>query len=188
MIIKKIPIEKLKPAKYNPRKDLRPGDPEYEKLKRSIMEFGYVEPIVWNERTGNVVGGHQRLKILTELGETEIVCVITNLDETKEKALNLSLNKIEGKWDEFKLKNIFDELKIEDSIPFTGFEPKEIEDLTEKYGIIDIDDLLTELEMDSVTEKPIWITARGSIENKEAIDKAFSILQKAGVMVEKSYE
>lgn len=68
MNLQKIAIDKLKLAKYNPRKDLKPGDPEYEKLKRSILEFGYVEPIVWNSRTGNVVGGHQRLKILKEQG------------------------------------------------------------------------------------------------------------------------
>ena len=52
MKIQKIKIENLNPAKYNPRKDLQPGDPEYEKLKRSIEEFGYVEPIIWNEKTG----------------------------------------------------------------------------------------------------------------------------------------
>jgi hypothetical protein len=41
MEIRKIPIEKLNPAAYNPRKDLQPGDPEYEKLKRSMQEFGF---------------------------------------------------------------------------------------------------------------------------------------------------
>ena len=65
MDILKIPTEKLKPSKYNPRKDLKPGDPEYEKLRRSIEEFGYVEPVIWNKRTGNIVGGHQRYKVLT---------------------------------------------------------------------------------------------------------------------------
>lgn len=63
MKIEKIEIEKLNPAKYNPRKDLKPGDAEYEKLKRSIEEFGYVEPIVWNKHTGNMISGHQRLKV-----------------------------------------------------------------------------------------------------------------------------
>ncbi len=58
MDIRKIPIEKLNPAPYNPRQDLRPGDAAFEKLRRSMSEFGCVEPIVWNERTGNVVGGH----------------------------------------------------------------------------------------------------------------------------------
>ncbi len=55
MEIRKVPITKIKSAPYNPRADLQPGDPEYEKLKRSIMEFGYVEPLVWNERTRNLV-------------------------------------------------------------------------------------------------------------------------------------
>ena len=62
MIIKKIPISRIKEAAYNPRLDLKPGDPEYEKIKRSIEEFDLVEPLVWNETTGNLVGGHQRLK------------------------------------------------------------------------------------------------------------------------------
>ena len=61
--IRKIPANKLSPAKYNPRKDLQAGDPEFEKLLRSVEEFGYVEPVVWNERTGNIVGGHQRFKV-----------------------------------------------------------------------------------------------------------------------------
>ena len=56
MEIRRVPAHLLNPAAYNPRKDLQPGDPEYEKLGRSIERFGYVEPIVWNERTGNVVG------------------------------------------------------------------------------------------------------------------------------------
>ena len=61
MDIQKIEIERLNPAKYNPRKDLQPGDEEYEKLKRSIEQFGYVEPVISNKTTGNVVGGHERL-------------------------------------------------------------------------------------------------------------------------------
>ena len=70
MNIEKISVEKLLPAKYNPRKDLQPGDPEFEKLKRSITEFGYVEPIIWNKRTGVVIGGHQRLKVSNPQGGT----------------------------------------------------------------------------------------------------------------------
>ena len=89
----------LIPATYNPRKDLKPGDPEYEKLKRSLDEFGYVEPIIWNKRTGNVVGGHQRLKVLKADGIKEVDCVVIDFDEEKEKALNVALNKISGDWD-----------------------------------------------------------------------------------------
>ena len=72
MQIEKHPVADLKAAEYNPRKNLKPGDAEYEKLKRSIQEFGYVEPVIWNKRTGNVVGGHQRLKVLKDLGHEEV--------------------------------------------------------------------------------------------------------------------
>ena len=44
MTIKRMPVSALKPAKYNPRKDLKPGDPAYEKIKRSLHDFGYVDP------------------------------------------------------------------------------------------------------------------------------------------------
>jgi ParB-like chromosome segregation protein Spo0J len=49
MLIEKKRTAELLPADYNPRKDLKPGDPEYEKLKRSIEQFGYVEPVIWNK-------------------------------------------------------------------------------------------------------------------------------------------
>lgn len=100
MEIEKKRVEELKAAEYNPRKDLKPGDAEYEKLKRSIKEFGYVEPIIWNKRTGVVVGGHQRLKVMKDLGYEEVDCVVVDLDEKQEKALNVALNKISGAWDE----------------------------------------------------------------------------------------
>ena len=66
--LQKIPIIRLKPAKYNPRKDLKPGDPAYEKIKRSMTTYGYVDPVIWNEVTGNIVGGHQRYQVLVAEG------------------------------------------------------------------------------------------------------------------------
>jgi DNA modification methylase len=130
MTIRKIPVSQLNPAKYNPRKDLKPGDPEYEKLKRSIIEYGNVEPLIWNQKTGNVVGGHQRMKILLELGHSEIDCVIVDLDQQKEKALNIAMNKIGGSWDLDKLALLITDLN--DSafdISLTGFDPGEIDAL-----------------------------------------------------------
>ncbi len=128
MDIRKIPVKELNPAKYNPRKNLKPGDPEYEKLKRSITEFGYVEPIIWNKRTGNIVGGHQRYKVLLELGYKEVDCVVLDIDEQKEKALNVALNKITG---EFDIPLLTDLLKdINDSgfdVSLTGFDADEID-------------------------------------------------------------
>lgn len=130
MQIEKKIITELLPADYNPRKDLKPGDPEYEKLKRSIEEFGYVEPVIWNKTTGRVVGGHQRLKVLTGMGMTEVDCVVVELDEEHEKALNIALNKISGEWDNDKLTLLIADLQGTDfDVSLTGFEPAELDDL-----------------------------------------------------------
>ena len=96
-------LKDLIPADYNPRKDLKPGDAEYESLKRSIERYGVVEPIIWNQTTGHIVGGHQRLKVLLNAGETETDCVVVELGENDEKGLNIALNKISGDWDKDKL-------------------------------------------------------------------------------------
>src|SRR5699024_3246846 len=80
MNLRRVSVDKLKPAKYNPRKDLRPGDPAYEKIKRSLHDFGYVDPVIWNEVTGNIVGGHQRYKVLLNQGATEIDCAVVHIE------------------------------------------------------------------------------------------------------------
>ena len=134
MEIQKIPADRLNPATYNPRVDLKPGDKEYEKLKHSINEFGYVEPVIWNRQTGNVVGGHQRLKVLLDLGHTEIDCVVVDLDIQREKALNIALNKIQGDWDEDKLAAImadFDAAAFDVSL--TGFDAGEVDALLNRF-------------------------------------------------------
>lgn len=157
MEIRKLPITTLNPASYNPRKDLKPGDAEYEKLLRSVEEFGYVEPIVWNERTGNVVGGHQRLKVLIQLGYTEVKCVVINLDEVREKALNVALNKISGEWDTQKLADLMHDI-VEAGIDctITGWEQPEIDKIWQKLqrenGEIVEDDFNTEAEATAIVE------------------------------------
>ncbi len=130
MLIEKKNTTDLLPADYNPRKDLKPGDAEYEKLKRSIEQFGYVEPVIWNKTTGRVVGGHQRLKVLIDMGITEVECVVVEMDEDKEKALNIALNKISGDWDKDKLALLIADLPGADfDVSLTGFEPAEIDAL-----------------------------------------------------------
>ena len=120
----------IKLAHYNPRKDLKPGDPEYEKLKRSMEEFDCVEPLVRNKRTERLVGGHQRLKILKEKGIDEFEVSVVDLDEKREKALNIALNKIQGDWDFTKLADLLIELDDgEFDLELTGFDIDEIEDI-----------------------------------------------------------
>lgn len=166
MVIERKNTADLLPADYNPRKDLKPGDAEYEKLKRSIEQFGYVEPVIWNKTTGRVVGGHQRLKVLIDMGITEVECVVVEMDESKEKALNVALNKISGDWDKDKLALLIADLQGEDfDVSLTGFEPAEIDALfkdTIKDGIKDDDfDVEEELKNPPIT-KPgdVWMLGR----------------------------
>ena len=134
MNIQKISISRINPAAYNPRLDLKPGDPDYEKLKKSINTFGYVEPLVWNSLTGNLVGGHQRFKILLEQGVKEVEVSVVDLDPQKEKALNLALNKIRGDWDDEKLGALLDELSkgLDFDVTLTGFDIPEISEILDQ--------------------------------------------------------
>jgi len=166
MIIEKKNTADLLPADYNPRKDLKPGDAEYEKLKRSIEQFGYVEPVIWNKTTGRVVGGHQRLKVLIDMGMAEVDCVVVELSEEKEKALNVALNKISGDWDKDKLALLIADLQVADfDVSLTGFEPAEIDALfkdTIKDGVKDDDfDVGAELEKPTFSKAgDIWTLGR----------------------------
>ncbi len=128
MEIKRIPLNQINPAKYNPRKDLKPGDPEYEKLKKSIDEFDLVEPLVMNKRSNVLISGHQRLKILKERGDMETEVSIVDLSPERERALNIALNKIRGDWDLPKLSELLKGLD-DDLKDITGFDAEEIDEL-----------------------------------------------------------
>ena len=164
MLIEKKNTADLLPADYNPRKDLKPGDAEYEKLKRSIEQFGYVEPVIWNKATGRVVGGHQRLKVLIDLGMTEVDCVVVELTEEKEKALNIALNKISGEWDKDKLALLIADLQGADfDVSLTGFEPAELDDLLNIGADAKDDDFDVGAELEKPTFSKagdIWMLGR----------------------------
>lgn len=189
MEIQKIEINKINLAKYNPRMDLQPGDPDYEKLKRSMEEFDLVEPLVWNKRSGNLIGGHQRLKILIKQGKTDVDVSVVDLPDSKEKALNLALNKIQGNWDIPKLKDLLQELDTgEFDMEITGFDEEEIEDLINKYAVQDIDDLLKELDLSEAIDKPIWLVIRTKKENQQLLEDTITQLEEKGIRIERSYE
>src|SRR5260221_5287679 len=81
--IRRLPVAELNPAPYNPRRALKPTDPAYRKLEASLRQFGLVEPLVWNESTGHVVGGHARLRILKELGVAEVPVSVVRLNSER---------------------------------------------------------------------------------------------------------
>lgn len=130
--LKVLPVGVLRPAAYNPRKKLKPGDKEYEKIKNSIMEFGFADPLVINADM-TIVGGHQRLAVAMELGYTEVPCAVVDVDKVREKALNIALNKITGAWDDSLLADLLKDIENSDfDLGKTGFDPPEIETLFNK--------------------------------------------------------
>lgn len=122
-----IKIGELNLAKYNPRKTLESKSREYESLKKSVSKYGLVVPIIVNARNNTVVGGHQRLNVLKELGYKEVEAVMVDLGETEEKQLNIALNKIEGRWDYQKLEELLGTM-TDKELEFTGF----VDENTEK--------------------------------------------------------
>lgn len=124
----------MNPSEYNPRKDLKESDKEYQAIKNSLETFGLLSPIIWNKRTGHIIGGHQRYKILVSQGATEIECVVVDFDEEKEKACNIALNSAIGEWDNDKLDALLFELQYSDflmsdfGIDMSDFEEIETEE------------------------------------------------------------
>ena len=165
MEFKKLKIDSLIPADYNPRKALKPGDAEFEKIKNSITEFGYVDPIIVNSDM-TIIGGHQRWSVLKTLGYTEVDCVIIEIDKTKEKALNIALNKVTGEWNKELLADLIKDLQSLDyDVSFTGFDPPEIDELFNevhsketKDDEFDVDKALEENAF--VREGDIWLLGR----------------------------
>jgi DNA modification methylase len=157
----KIKIDDLKPASYNPRKDLKPADSEYQKIKRSIMEFGYVDPIIVNSDM-TVIGGHQKLKVLKELEYPEVDCVVVDLNKIQEKALNIALNKISGEWNMPLLKNVLKELDLGIfDVNITGFDEIELDDIfgnskSVEEDDFDLDEALKEIKEPVTKFRDIW--------------------------------
>ena len=175
MEIQNMKVSDLKYAPYNPRKI---DEKELAKLKRSISEFGYVEPIVWNQRTGFVVGGNQRLKALRELGIEEVDVVVVDLDDAKEKALNVALNKISGEWDFPKLKDLLTDIDTGDfDIELTGFDLDEIGELIafdkepEEDGF-DVDAALENTEEPVTKRGDIYLLGKHRLMCGDSTDKA----------------
>lgn len=173
-MLEEIDVNNLKEAPYNPRIKLEAGMRDYDNLKNSIQAFGNVEPIVWNKRTGNVVGGHQRLSVLKDLGHKKIECFVVDLDEAEEKVLNLALNKIKGEWDYDKLEQVMKE--IDDTV-LTGFSADEVyvmmaeneDGIDETYDFGDWDDdstntygsYVVDLRFPSYSKAASWCSANG---------------------------
>ncbi|MEN6454858.1 MAG: ParB N-terminal domain-containing protein [Prolixibacteraceae bacterium] len=153
----KVLLAHLIPDAKNPRKDLKKGDPEFEKIQNSIGKFGQLDPIIFNTRTRKILGGHQRLKVLDSQGYTELFTValgaytwafaeadLKELSEKEENAANIALNKAQGDWNIEQLTINLQELKLDDMLEFTGFSENEVNGLLSEMP--DIDSFLSDTE------------------------------------------
>lgn len=149
-------INEISSAKYNPRKIT---DEAMGRLTKSLAEFGNIQPITWNVRTGNVVGGHQRLKVYKAMGKTEVDVWAVDLDEQKEKAANIALNKLSGEFDMPMLKDILEEIDTGDlDMEITGFGMDEIALMMEDAHPEVTEDEVPEVPVDAITKSgDLWL-------------------------------
>lgn len=163
MQLRKIPISKIIPNPDNPRILLTPKDREYQQIKKSLKVYGYVQPLIWNERSGYLISGHQRLSVLAAEGVKEIEVVVVDLDPQRSQHLMVALNKITGRWDGEKLALMLDEFIKTPDFDFEsiGFTTPEISQILDRYGEQkDADDFDFNATLDTIKEP---ITKPGDI-------------------------
>lgn len=120
-------ISELSPAEYNPR-EISPHD--FEALKHSLQEFGFVDPVICRMANKAIIGGHKRVEAAIALGIKKVPVILTDVTEEQAKILNLALNRISGEWDKDKLKALFIDLNnLQLDLTLTGFESEEISQL-----------------------------------------------------------
>lgn len=119
-----VKISELKPAAYNPRKI---SDKAYVDLQESLRRFNMLDPLIVNgsaERRNTIIGGHQRYRAAKELGFKTVPVVYVDLDEARERELNLRLNRNTGEWDFELLKQLDIELLLD-----VGFDDTDLGDI-----------------------------------------------------------
>jgi hypothetical protein len=139
MPITYVNISSINPSPYNPRTHTQQ---ELQAVKNSLKEFGFVEPLIINKKTKNLVGGHLRLKAAKELGLKKVPVFKVNLDETKEKTLNIVLNShtVQGSFEENLLSSLLEEIKIEIPDFYTDFDFEKLaKDLKIDFNELDIE-------------------------------------------------
>lgn len=115
-------------APYNPR---IMDEKAKKRLKKNIAQHGLVAALTWNKRTGNLVGGHQRLEQLDALEKNkdyELTVCVVDVDEREEAALNVQLNNpsMQGEWDLEKLAMLSEDFDLDLSADL-GFTESDID-------------------------------------------------------------
>ena len=142
MRLEYVDIKKVKPAIYNPRTIT---EEELRRLTYNIEFYGIVDPIIINDVTGNIVGGHQRIKAVKSLGMKQIPAVFVQVEKHKEMALNIALNNpnMQGKFEMSMLRDVIEIINTgEFPMDVTGFDESELESImTFEYEPDDIENI-----------------------------------------------
>lgn len=133
MEVREVPISSIEEWTDNPRRQRDEGDIQYESLKTSLERWDVLEPIVWNERTGQIVAGHQRVQVLEDKGRDLVPATVVDLNYNEQRALSLALNKIDGSWDEDKLESVLEDVAEESTVQYLGFDEQELDDRLSEY-------------------------------------------------------
>ena len=152
--IKQKDIKTLIFAEYNPR---QLTTDQYKNLKDSIERFGLIDPVIINknkDRKNIIIGGHQRVRVATDMNISEVPCVEIDLTYERERELNIRLNRNTGEWDMDSLANFFD---MEELIDW-GFDEGELvfEDEEPIAGLVD-DDAIPEVEEAVTKLGDLWL-------------------------------
>lgn len=112
--IERIALDQMKPAPYNPR-TITPKNKEA--LRTSMRRFGNLQPVVWNRRTGNIVGGHQRYDLHREAGDAATDAVVVDVSSSEERAMNIALNarSVTGIFDDERLASLLEGIRDDDA-------------------------------------------------------------------------
>lgn len=155
MKIEEVDIDSLKPASYNPRNI---DAEEMESLKRSLKQFGFVDPAIIRKKDNMIIGGHQRIEAAKALGWETAPVIIMDVSANDAKLLNVALNKISGDWDDIKLANLLKELKYDNSVDelLTGFTEEELDTLLWDLGQDDLDEELREEDPDKLDTPEVY--------------------------------
>lgn len=155
MKIEQVDVDSLKPASYNPRSI---DAEEMASLKRSLKQFGFVDPAIIRKKDKMIIGGHQRVAAAKELGFETVPVIIMDVTANDAKLLNVALNKISGDWDDIKLANLLKELKYDSSVDelLTGFSEEELDTLLWDLGQDDLDEELREEDPDKLDTPEVY--------------------------------
>lgn len=134
--IKKIDIYRYKPHEDNPRIDLDKLENLNQSLEYSFNTYGYVEPIVVNERTKKILSGHQRIAWLKKYTNIRnIEAVVVDVDPEQERLILLALNKVNGRWNYEKLGQVLQDIKTKVDVNRLGFDKSMVAVILKQFEI-----------------------------------------------------